>query len=152
MKTFTESWCRLCFKLKDGIVVLALWTILSALLVQNERFDDWNPTLNDLRKIFTHYDENIVGYHKHLQELYPSMKIPEARISSAEQGNFLEVLNMSLNTFENHYLNRNMDRTGQQSIVLTPGTPALDTFADLSRSQSHLHLEQVLVCSKLTGS
>lgn len=28
---------------------------------------------------------------------------------------------MSLNTFENHYLNRNLDRTGQQSIVITPG-------------------------------
>jgi hypothetical protein len=45
-----------------------------------------------------------------------------AYISSAAQGNFLEVLNMSLNTFENHYLNRNLDRTGQQSIVITPGT------------------------------
>jgi hypothetical protein len=44
-----------------------------------------------------------------------------AYISSAAQGNFLEVLNMSLNTFENHYLNRNLDRTGQQSIVITPG-------------------------------
>ncbi len=30
---------------------------------------------------------------------------------------------MSLNTFENHYLNRNLDRTGQQSIVITPGVP-----------------------------
>ena len=42
-------------------------------------------------------------------------------ISSAAQGNFLEVLNMSLNTFENHYLNRNLDRTGQQCLVITPG-------------------------------
>ncbi len=44
-----------------------------------------------------------------------------AHISSAAQGNFLEVLNMSLNTFENHYLNRNLDRNGQQCLVITPG-------------------------------
>ena len=47
--------------------------------------------------------------------------VPKAYISRAEEGNFLEVLNMSLNTFENHFLNRNLDRTGQQSLVLTPG-------------------------------
>ncbi len=48
-----------------------------------------------------------------------------AVIGPASQGNFLEVLNMSLNTFENHYLIRNLDRTGQQSIVITPGVGIL---------------------------
>ena len=50
-----------------------------------------------------------------------SCGLPRARLSTAEKGNFLEVLNMSLNTFENHFLNRNLERTGQQSIVITPG-------------------------------
>ena len=32
-----------------------------------------------------------------------------------------QVLNISLNTFEKHFINRNLDRTGQQAIVITPG-------------------------------
>ena len=47
--------------------------------------------------------------------------VPPASLGPAARGNFLEVLNMSLSTFENSYLNRNLDRTGQQSIVITPG-------------------------------
>ena len=87
-------------------------------MVQNERFDDWFPTLQQLKMIFANYKKSIIDYHKTADDSEP---IPEAVISSAAQGNFLEVLNMSLNTFEHHYLNRNLDRTGQQSIVITPG-------------------------------
>ena len=96
-------------------------------MVQNERFDDWFPTLQQLKMIFANYKKSIIDYHKTADDSEP---IPEAVISSAAQGNFLEVLNMSLNTFEHHYLNRNLDRTGQQSIVITPGkTHATGTWA-----------------------
>ena len=59
-----------------------------------------------------------MDHHKNYQE---DMPVPKARVGPAARGNFLEVLNMSLSTFENSYLNRNLDRTGQQSIVITPG-------------------------------
>ena len=88
-------------------------------VVQNERFDDWSPTLRQLKKDFTNYKKSILEYH--IVENDSDLPVPEAYISTAAQGNFLEVLNMSLNTFEHHYLNRNLDRTGQQSIVITPG-------------------------------
>ena len=58
--------------------------------------------------------------------------IPEPFISTAAQGNFLEVLNISLNTFEHHYLNRNLDRTGQQSIVITPGVGIFEVDRELT--------------------
>ena len=58
--------------------------------------------------------------------------VPEAYISTAQQGNFMEVLNMSLNTFEHHYLNRNLDRTGQQSIVITPGVGIFEVDRELT--------------------
>ena len=46
---------------------------------------------------------------------------PRPELSTADQGNFLEVLNMSLNVFERHYQDRSLERTGQMSVVVTPG-------------------------------
>lgn len=98
-------------------------------VVQNERFDDWSPTLLQLNQIFTNYKKYILDYHKTPE---CTMPIPKPSISSAAQGNFLEVLNVSLNTFENHYLNRNLDRTGQQSIVITPGVGIFEVDRELT--------------------
>jgi len=95
--------------------------------VQNERFEDWFPTLNLLRQTFTNYKELILNYHKR-----PGVSIPKASISTAAQGNFLEVLNISLNTFEKHFINRNLDRTGQQAMVITPGVGIFEVDRDLT--------------------
>ena len=78
-------------------------------VVQNEKFDAWFPTLTLLRQTFTDYEKLVVNYHHR-----PGLRIPAASNSQAAQGNFLEVLNISLNTFEKHFINRNLDRTGQQ--------------------------------------
>lgn len=60
--------------------------------VQNERYDDWSGILVQLRKLFTSYQQIILNYHEK-----PGVHIPQAINSTAAQGNFLEVLNMSLN-------------------------------------------------------
>ena len=116
---FTIFWKYVyLFYIKKNILIS-----IFRVVIQNERFDDWFPTLQQLKEIFANYKKSIIDYHKTIDE---SESIPEAFISSAAQGNFLEVLNISLNTFEHHYLNRNLDRTGQQSIVITPGNDNLD--------------------------
>jgi hypothetical protein len=43
---------------------------------------------------------------------------------------------MSLNTFENHYKNRNLDRTGQQVIVITPGVGIFEVDKELAQVTS----------------
>lgn len=45
-----------------------------------------------LRKLFSEYLKIVLEYHHR-----PGQKIPAATNSTAAQGNFLEVLNMSLN-------------------------------------------------------
>lgn len=60
--------------------------------VQNERLDDWSGMLIQLRRIFQDYLKIVLEYHAR-----PGVSIPSATNSSAAQGNFLEVLNMSLN-------------------------------------------------------
>ena len=69
----------------------------------------------------------MIDYHTR-----PGVSTPQARLSTASQGNFLEVLNISLNTFEKHFINRNLDRTGQQAIVITPGVGIFEVDRDLN--------------------
>lgn len=60
--------------------------------VQNERFEDWSNILVQLRKLFTDYQKIVLEYHQK-----SGINMPKAVNSTAAQGNFLEVLNMSLN-------------------------------------------------------
>ncbi|XP_030761534.1 GATOR complex protein Iml1 isoform X3 [Sitophilus oryzae] len=95
--------------------------------VQNERYDDWSNILVQLRKIFQDYLNRVLKYHDK-----PDQIIPAASNSTAAQGNFLEVLNMSLNVFEKHYLDRSFDRTGQLSVVVTPGVGVFEVDRELT--------------------
>ncbi|XP_023160420.2 GATOR complex protein Iml1 isoform X8 [Drosophila hydei] len=95
--------------------------------IQNERNDDWCTVLAQLRKLFTSYQETVLRYHERQH-----MVIPQATNSTATQGNFLEVLNISLNTFEKHYLDRTFDRTGQLSVVITPGVGVFSVDRELT--------------------
>lgn len=96
-------------------------------VVQNERFEDWSNVLVQLRKLFTDYQKIVLEYHQK-----PGIVIPKAVNSTAAQGNFLEVLNMSLNVFEKHYLDRSFDRTGQLSVVITPGVGVFEVDRELT--------------------
>ncbi|EFN67807.1 DEP domain-containing protein 5 [Camponotus floridanus] len=95
--------------------------------VQNERFEDWSNVLVQLRKLFTDYQKIVLEYHQK-----PDINMPRAINSTAAQGNFLEVLNMSLNVFEKHYLDRSFDRTGQLSVVITPGVGVFEVDRELT--------------------
>ena len=67
------------------------------MVVQNEKYEDWRNTLINLRQVFVDYLDYLLNFH---QLKFPNLKIPKAYVSTAAQGNFLEVLNMSLNVFE----------------------------------------------------
>ncbi|KAJ8683106.1 hypothetical protein QAD02_018898 [Eretmocerus hayati] len=95
--------------------------------VQNERYEDWGNVLVQLRKLFTDYQKVVLEYHQK-----PGITVPKATNSTAAQGNFLEVLNMSLNVFEKHYLDRSFDRTGQLSVVITPGVGVFEVDRELT--------------------
>ena len=44
----------------------------------------------------------------------------------------MEVHNVSLNVFEKHYLDRSFDRTGQLSVVITPGVGVFEVDRELT--------------------
>ena len=97
---------------------------------QNDRFDlhDWNVKLTTLKSLFNQYQKEVIDRH---QGKYDT-KIPRAYNSSAAQGNFLEVLNMSLNVFEKHYFDRSFDRTGQLSVVVSPGVGVFEVDFEMT--------------------
>jgi hypothetical protein len=64
--------------------------------LQNERIEDWSSILIFLKRLFNQYDNEVIKYHE-----INGLKIPKAYNSNSSQGNFLEVLNMSLNG--NHF-------------------------------------------------
>lgn len=98
--------------------------------IQNERNDDWSTILVQLRRLFTAYHGIVLRYHDRSGN--NDVTIPQGINSTAAQGNFLEVLNISLNVFEKHYLDRSFDRTGQLSVVITPGVGVFEVDRELT--------------------
>ncbi|KAM9844724.1 LOW QUALITY PROTEIN: GATOR1 complex protein DEPDC5 [Aulostomus maculatus] len=82
-------------------------------VAQNERRDEWTSLLVTIKKLFIQYAV--------LVRLKEADGFPVGYNSTAAQGNYLEAINLSFNVFDKHYINRNFDRTGQMSVVITPG-------------------------------
>lgn len=62
-------------------------------VIKNERYDDWKSTLMKMKQLFINYETKVLRVEE--RALDPT--IPRAYNSSAAQGNYLEVINMSLN-------------------------------------------------------
>ncbi|XP_033030308.1 GATOR complex protein DEPDC5 isoform X2 [Lacerta agilis] len=82
-------------------------------VVQNERREEWTSLLVTIKKLFIQYPI--------LVRLEQAEGFPPGYNSTSAQGNYLEAINLSFNVFDKHYINRNFDRTGQMSVVITPG-------------------------------
>lgn len=66
--------------------------------IQNERYEDWGSVLIRLKRLFNQYEDEVLHYHeKSFAHKNSNVNIPKAFNSTSSQGNFLEVLNMSLN-------------------------------------------------------
>uniref|UniRef100_A0A0N4ZUE0 DEPDC5_CTD domain-containing protein n=1 Tax=Parastrongyloides trichosuri TaxID=131310 RepID=A0A0N4ZUE0_PARTI len=89
------------------------------LLVQNECYNDWMTVMPKLKAALYDFRISIVNYHK---LNFPKGKITENfDVSSAADGCFLEVLNLSMNNFFLYHSDRKFETSGQQVIFVTPG-------------------------------
>ncbi|XP_054852033.1 GATOR complex protein DEPDC5 isoform X1 [Eublepharis macularius] len=87
-------------------------------VVQNERREEWTSLLVTIKKLFIQYPV--------LVRLEQAEGFPPGFNSTSAQGNYLEAINISFNVFDKHYINRNFDRTGQMSVVITPGVAVFE--------------------------
>uniref|UniRef100_A0A3P8X2B6 DEP domain containing 5, GATOR1 subcomplex subunit n=1 Tax=Cynoglossus semilaevis TaxID=244447 RepID=A0A3P8X2B6_CYNSE len=83
-------------------------------VAQNERRDEWTTLQVTIKELFIQYPVLV-----RLKEA--GNGFPVGYNSTAAQGNYLEAINLSFNVFDKHYINRNFDRTGQMTVVITPG-------------------------------
>ncbi|GBB87252.1 hypothetical protein RclHR1_01370011 [Rhizophagus clarus] len=95
---------------KDFYKVIIDWEIRS----------DWSSALKLLKEELTQYQLNILLREKKKQngETY---KILLGKNSYAFEGNILEAINLALNPFDRHYVDRDLLRTGLSIIIVTPG-------------------------------
>jgi hypothetical protein len=69
--------------------------IISSVIYQNERYDDWLPRLAKIKQVLVNYKEDLLTYHKKQLPKIEADKMPNGTISCAADGNFLETLNLS---------------------------------------------------------
>lgn len=113
------------------------------IVYQNERYEDWTPTLIILKRLIKEYRDYVLNYHRRnlsmqsasssssTLERQPSM--PDGYLSSAAEGNFLETLNLASSVFERHFIDRPFDRTGMMSLVITPGNGIFEVSKELTK-------------------
>jgi hypothetical protein len=90
---------------KDFYKVLADW----------ETTDDWMTIIGPLKKEQLNFQPNV------LLRTEDDRKVVSGQISMACEGNVLEAVNLALNPFDKHFVDRDLMRTGLSIILITPG-------------------------------
>ncbi|XP_071488216.1 GATOR1 complex protein DEPDC5-like [Diadema antillarum] len=93
----------------------------------HERREEWHGLLQTLKANFTTYLQEVMC-HEH-----PDGPMPQGYNSTAAEGNFLETLNMTLNVFDKHFVDRNFERTGQLVVLLTPGAGVFEVDREMCK-------------------
>ena len=77
-------------------------------MIENETCMDWHSLVVRIKEAFVKYPFEV-GWSL------------DRRPTSASQGNVLEAINLTLNLMQFHYLDRDLHRTGQSLVVVSPG-------------------------------
>nr|XP_031862950.1 uncharacterized protein CI109_001425 [Kwoniella shandongensis]KAA5530022.1 hypothetical protein CI109_001425 [Kwoniella shandongensis] len=110
MQDFSGRWCKDFFKVAIDL----------------ERRNDWAQALPEIKKQLEKSEQEILLDY-HLGQLSGKGEDGEevkivGRWSFAYEGNALEAVNLALNPFDEHYVDRDLSRTGLSISIVTPGT------------------------------
>ena len=78
-------------------------------MIENETCIDWDSLIVRIKEEFTKYPSEV-GWN-----------LSDRKPSCASQGNLLEAINVVLNLMQYHYLDRDLHRTGQSIVIVSPG-------------------------------
>ncbi|KAG0256174.1 vacuolar membrane-associated protein iml1 [Actinomortierella ambigua] len=88
---------------------------------------DWTTAIIPLKEEVMKYQRDIL--------LRPAgeYEVVSGENSYAFEGNVLEAVNMALNPFDKHYVDRDLQRTGLSIVIITPGSGVFDVDKRLLR-------------------
>ncbi|KAI8062508.1 hypothetical protein BC940DRAFT_261795 [Gongronella butleri] len=92
---------------KDFYKVLADW----------ETADDWTSIIMPLKEEQLQFESRVLTR----VDVHSGVTSVSGSIGMAYEGNILEAVNLALNPFDRHYVDRDLMRTGLSLILITPG-------------------------------
>ncbi|ORY00219.1 hypothetical protein K493DRAFT_392196 [Basidiobolus meristosporus CBS 931.73] len=94
---------------------------------------DWE-TRSDWSTAIIHLKKEFISFRKDILELRVDKSIHlSGENTMAHEGNVLEAINLALNAFDKHYVDRDLLRTGLSIVVITPGTGIFEVDKKLLR-------------------
>jgi hypothetical protein len=97
-------------------------------LVDWETRQDWSVILTDLKKEFSQFQRDILQLREQ-----DGSSVLSGQNSTFKEGNVLEAINVALNPFDKHYIDRDLSRTGLSIVIITPGTGIFEVDKRLCR-------------------
>ena len=95
-------------------------------VVDRETRSDWAQVLVPLKREFIRFQRDVLEQTDASDSGFVSM-------SYASEGNLLEAINLALNPFDKHYVDRDLMRTGLSIVVVTPGSGFYEVHKKLCR-------------------
>jgi hypothetical protein len=116
-------------------------------LVDLESDCNWSNVLTMLKEEFFRFSHDVLLLRRpvagpvgapwleeqHADLLRRDRALLAGTLSSSHEGNILEAVNLSLNPFDEHYIDRDLNRTGLNILVITAGTGHFDVNKQLLR-------------------
>ncbi|PWN32837.1 uncharacterized protein FA14DRAFT_162096 [Meira miltonrushii] len=116
-------------------------------MVDLESDCDWQTALTMLKEEFFRFRHDILLLRqpvsgpavapwleeRHADLLRTDHALLAGSLSASHEGNILEAINLALNPFDEHYVDRDLNRTGLDLVVLTAGTGHFDVDKNLLR-------------------
>lgn len=116
-------------------------------MVDLESDCDWQTALTMLKEEFFRFRHDILLLRqpvsgpavapwleeRHADLLRTDHALLAGALSASHEGNILEAINLALNPFDEHYVDRDLNRTGLDLVVLSAGTGHFDVDKNLLR-------------------
>jgi hypothetical protein len=106
---------------------------LYKVILQNESYSDWSTAIVQIKQSFQSFCNHLLvkaNSHFYLNESSDSR---EEWISSSNDGNILETINLALNVLEMSYKSCSFMTTGQQIVLVSPGMGVFHVDRELNR-------------------
>ena len=89
-------------------------------IIENEACVDWDSLIVRIKEEFIKYPIEV-GWN-----------LNDRRPSCANQGNVLEAVNVTLNVMQFHFMDRDLHRTGNSIVVISPGNGVFEVDKGLA--------------------